>query len=105
MIRDQDRYDVFRGNILLGSAPGIIDRQEIERVVLPEDGPKGRDVFILQEARRAEPVRLVYGDNAFGKAPAALTAAAIFAGLWAKSSTTCTSLFCLGHEKRRATPS
>src|SRR3990172_13339522 len=37
--------------------------------MLPEGGPEGRDVFILQESCRTKPVRLVYGNNAAGKAP------------------------------------
>src|SRR5512143_350708 len=62
-------YDIFRGNIFLCCTSDIIDRQEIERVILPKGGSKGCDVFILQESSRTESVRLVYGKNAFGKAP------------------------------------
>ena len=60
--------DVFRRNVLLRRASGIIDRQEVERVILFEGGLKGSDVFILQEPGRSESVRLVNCDDAAGKA-------------------------------------
>ena len=91
--------DILRGNILLGGAPGIIDRQEIERVVRPEDGPKGCDVFILQESRRTEPVRLVYGDYARRNAPRCAYGSRYLCRIMRKIVDHMHVLLCLGHGK------